>query len=171
MHFLPIHAYIRLASWARARAITGWKRSLRGTRSGWLLVRTKSFAPERELAAGQQTAGSNRPATVIYVREAARMHLWTHTSVRARANERVNACTRTGTRARSQIGYSACTLQQWFLSERHDATRRVDRQDGGEEEGERNHGERILSLGIGCETDSWPDVDELMTNICNGNCE
>lgn len=26
-------------------------------------------------------------------------------------------------------------------------------------------------MGIGCETDSWPDVDELMTNICNGNYE
>lgn len=88
---------------ARARAITerGWKRSLRGTRSGWLLVRTKSFAPERELAAGQQTAGSNRPATVIYVREAARMHLWTHTSVRAR--ERMSEWTRAHAQGRVRV--------------------------------------------------------------------
>lgn len=57
------------------------------------LVGTKSFANEREiLAAGQQTGGSNNPATVIYVtalyvrlRECALAHTYTHVHVYRRS--------------------------------------------------------------------------------------
>ena len=107
--FSPVHIKPGILHCARARAPpldVDENVHSRSTCARWLAAcQNKVFCVgERELAAGQQTAGSNRPATVIYVREAAcvRALVSALTHVRTRR-------VRTG-RARAHAQRDACAF-------------------------------------------------------------